>query len=339
MKDSNDILMTVDRQGRIRSIGELGSAYFMRQVGDYFPVICRYDGQVQTLSLNDYQNDQPREFWLAPMRHPCGDWDGFAVIERHEQAPLHEPVTAAWPWRREELLAAMRRGEFFLLYQPEKRQESPRGRTAEALLRWRHGEAQVLDAAAFMPAIEAYGLDIELGWWVLDEVCQQNRRWQMRGLRPMSISVNLSPAQLAHPDLLLRTREILDFHGLPAHYLQFELNARCMHSDGYADAKVLHHLKNIGVRLMLDDCENTRRSWHQLLVWPIDAIKVRAEDWDDTLMAVARGLGKALIVKLHGDQARIDSVYQPDAQQGNEICKPLPAEQIAQLLDQSGWAA
>lgn len=339
MKDSSDILMTVDRQGKIRHIGDLGMALFMRQPGDYFPVICRYDGQVQSLSLNAYRQDDTMEFWLAPMRNPVGDWDGFAVIRRHTQAPVEALPSAVPAWAASELRSAIQRGDFFLVYQPEHRQKGQRNRAAEALLRWRQSEHRVLNAGEFVPALEYHGLDVELGWWIIDEVCQQNRRWQMKGLRPLSISVNLSPAQLAHADLFERTREALEFHGLPAHYLQFEVNARCMHGDGYADAKILHRLKHLGIRIMLDDCDNSRRSWHQLLLWPIDAIKLRAEAWDDTLISVARGLGKAVIVQMHDHPIAIDSAYQADAEQGDLICRPLAAEQLASILDQGGWAA
>ncbi len=337
----NDILMTVDRQGSINYISQYAQNLFMRERGDYFPIVCRYDSQVQTLSLDATASRPAMDFWLAPMRNPGGEWQGFAVIRRHRKhlEPLKPVIRTGQGYSSDELQSALLQHEFFLAYQPEKRQQSQHARVAEALLRWHRADGQVLKAHEFMPDAEKHGLDRDIGLWVIDEVCQQNRRWQMKGLRPISISINLSPDQLTDDRLVGHVRDRLEHCGMPAHYLQFEVNARCLHADGFADARILNQLKSLGLRIMLDDCCPSERSWHQLLVWPIDAIKVNVDSWDNTLLSVARGLGKTLIARGIEVAGTALGQHVPDALQGNAICEPLGPDRLAQVLDQGAWAA
>ena len=79
----------------------------------------------------------------------------------------------------------------------------------EALLRWTHPDLGMLPPAQFIPLAEETGLIVPIGRWVLKEACAQNMAWQRRGLRPMSMAVNLSPRQFVDEHLLQDIDEAL----------------------------------------------------------------------------------------------------------------------------------
>ncbi len=341
MEMFSDILMTVNRQSMVSQLSPLGQHLLICKPGDYFPVVFHYADQVQTLSVAQKGSQRPLDCWLAPMRNAEGRMDGFALIRQRSRLLLPDStriINTFQRFTREELQQAIAGNELFLVYQPEKRARDQQTRVAEALLRWRRPNGSVLQAQEFLPEAERLGLAQEIGAWVISAVCRQNRRWQMQGLRPISISVNLSPEQLTSELIIQHVTQHLDRCGLPAHYLQFEVNSRCLHGDGLQDIAVLQRLKSLGLRLMLDDLRMSDASWQQLLLWPVDAVKIAYPQWNNTLAAVARGLGKVLIVRGVEKPSHWSSAA-ADALQGHGICLPLEPDQLAHRLDRSTWAA
>ena len=80
-----------------------------------------------------------------------------------------------------ELQTAFESGEFFLLYQPVVDLASGAFTGVEALLRWNHPTQGVVLPDLFIPALEASGMIVPVGRWVLEEACRQGATWQRRG--------------------------------------------------------------------------------------------------------------------------------------------------------------
>jgi EAL domain-containing protein (putative c-di-GMP-specific phosphodiesterase class I) len=93
----------------------------------------------------------------------------------------------------EDLSEKARRLELFLQYQPRIDLASGRILGAEALVRWRHPELEIISPEKFIPIAEDMGLIIPISEWVLKTACAQNRAWQKAGPPPIVVSVNLSP--------------------------------------------------------------------------------------------------------------------------------------------------
>ncbi len=350
----DNLLMTIDPQGIVRSMSRTGTEVLEQRIGDYFPVFFRHqtrahETRLQSISIPVRQNNTKvassnqkfMECWLAPLSNQDGIHTGFALIRCPDQKDmlLTRNTGHSATFSRQEIERALKSGEFRLVYQPEQRMRDQQTRVAEALLRWQRPNGVTLTAQDFMVDAERHGLAQEIGSWVIEQVCQQNRRWQMHGLRPLSVSVNLSPQQLSDNRIVQQIQQQLDASGLPAHYLQLEVNARCLHGDGQSDLGILQQLKGLGLRLMLDDLSVQRSSLQQLLLWPVDAVKINVHQWNETLASIARGMGKILIARGMESSQLVDSSPQADAMQGHAVCQPLDAQAMAHRLDRGHWAA
>jgi len=79
----------------------------------------------------------------------------------------------------------------------------------EALLRWNNRKFGFVSPAQFIPIAEASGLIIEIGDWIIDEVCRYQKEWQMKGYRPVRIAVNISPKQFRKENFARKIEEAL----------------------------------------------------------------------------------------------------------------------------------
>ena len=111
---------------------------------------------------------------------------------------------------------ALEQKQFQLHYQPKVNTASGVMHGAEALLRWTHPVQGVISPATFIPIAEECGLIGPLGAWVVREACRQARAWQLEGLPPLRVAVNLSASQFRQGDIVAMIRDALDSAGLDA---------------------------------------------------------------------------------------------------------------------------
>jgi EAL domain-containing protein (putative c-di-GMP-specific phosphodiesterase class I) len=149
-----------------------------------------------------------------------------------------------------ELVGALERDEFFLLFQPTIDLETDAVVGAEVLLRWRSPRRDVVAPDVFLPQLEASGLIVPVGSWVLRTACSRGARWHAKGHR-FSVSVNLSPSQLV-PDLPSVVAGAIDDSGFDPHHLILEFPGKTLVT-GAASPELLADLRSVGVRLAIDD--------------------------------------------------------------------------------------
>ena len=170
---------------------------------------------------------------------------------------------------------AVERGELLLHYQPLVSLHDDRLVAVEALVRWQHPERGLIAPLDFIPVAEENGLIEPIGRWVLERACAQAAKWcRVRPDAPISISVNLSPVQVANPRFPGVVAEVLDHAGLDPASLYLELTESSMLHEDEALADVLQKLKRLGVRLLLDDFGTGYSSLAYLTHLPLDALKV-----------------------------------------------------------------
>ena len=144
--------------------------------------------------------------------------NGFRFFSRDVKVQSIERLTLETALRR-----ALEREQFSLHYQPKIDMASGQITGVEALLRWEHPELGMVSPMQFIPLAEETGLIVPIGRWVLKEACAQNMAWQRRGLRPVSMAVNLSPRQFADAHLLRDVDEALAASGMSPVLLQLEV--------------------------------------------------------------------------------------------------------------------
>ncbi len=163
--------------------------------------------------------------------------------------------------------------EFFLLYQPIVDLTTGTINGVEALLRWRHPERGIVQPAEFISSLEASGLIVPVGEWVLREACRQGAAWQRDG-HPLTISVNVAAAQLERDRIVGDVRNALDASGLNPKLLTLELTETTLMHNVVASAARLELLKSIGIRIAIDDFGTGYSSMAYLQQFPIDVLKI-----------------------------------------------------------------
>lgn len=190
----------------------------------------------------------------------AGEWDSAAV----QRLAYHR-----------DLSYALERGELQLDYQPVLH-AAPEADSAvvgfEALLRWHHPSRGLISPGEFVPVAEETGLIVPIGRWVLLEACRRHAAWRDGSCRV--VSVNISAAQLASPDIVADVRHALDESGLPPHALVVEVTETAATRDLDLAAERLVRLRELGVHVALDDFGTGYSSLTQLQRLPATILKL-----------------------------------------------------------------
>lgn len=244
------------------------------------------------------------------------------------------------------LRRALERDQFSLCYQPKINIASGQINGVEALLRWTHPDLGPVAPAQFIPLAEEIGLIVPIGRWVLKEACAQNMAWQCRGLRPVTMAVNLSPRQFADEHLLQDVDEALRLSGMPPALLQLEVTESMVMRNVSRTIRVLDAIQSRGIRLAIDDFGTGYSSMSLMKQFPIDTIKIDrsfvrdlARDSEDQAIAQAIiSMGKALGMTViaegveTAEQEAFLRNHGCDEMQGFRLSKPLPPRELAELL-------
>jgi diguanylate cyclase (GGDEF)-like protein/PAS domain S-box-containing protein len=169
-----------------------------------------------------------------------------------------------------DLREAIMCGGFELHYQPivELGHDTVAG--YEALLRWMHPTRGTISPSEFIPLAEDTGLINQLGEWVLATACREAASWPHH----LKVAVNVSPVQIRSPGLVLTIVRILAESGLHAGRLELEMTETVLIQDDEATLSVLHNLRDLGVRIAMDDFGTGFSSLSYLHRFPFDKIKI-----------------------------------------------------------------
>ena len=200
-----------------------------------------------------------------------------------------------------EMNMALQEKQFFLLYQPVFDLASKQIVGLEALIRWQHPAQGALMPADFVPLAEETGLIMPIGRWVLDEACSRAAAWNVTGHR-LSIAVKVSPYQLNRDGFATDVRRALQQSGLDPSLLTLEIAESAVMRDIVAAAERLQRLKQLGVRIAIDDFGSGYAYQAHLQRLPLDFLKVDrsslaatdAEDYRSALLEASLGVGRDL---------------------------------------------
>jgi diguanylate cyclase (GGDEF)-like protein/PAS domain S-box-containing protein len=172
-----------------------------------------------------------------------------------------------------DLHRAVAESEFYLVYQPLFDLDPVAVYGVEALLRWQHPERGVVSPAEFIPALEANGLILEVGRWVLGEACRQLAEWERDGPQ-LVMSVNVSMAQFGTDRIVEDVAEAISTAGCSPSRVILEITETMLMSDPAAVRERLRLLKDLGVRIAVDDFGTGYSSLAYLRQFPIDELKI-----------------------------------------------------------------
>jgi diguanylate cyclase (GGDEF)-like protein len=174
------------------------------------------------------------------------------------------------------LRAALAEGQLAVAYQPIVQLGTGRPVGAEALVRWRHPERGMVPPAQFIPIAEDAGMIGVIGAWVRQEALGQLARWRADGVvaDDFYLSVNVSPRQLNDAELPLVIAAELRRHGVPPRALALEMTESVMVDGSSVTTRVLFELRELGVRLLVDDFGTGFSALGYLRRFPISGVKI-----------------------------------------------------------------
>ncbi len=179
-----------------------------------------------------------------------------------------------------DLRAAIAAKQFEMFYQPVVSVSSNEVIAFEALIRWCHPDRGMVSPGEFIPVAEETGLIIQLGEWILQQVCADAVSWP----RHIRVAVNLSPVQFRSPTLVQTVFNALAFTHLEPCRLELEITETALLQDNETVLEKLHQLKAYGVQVSMDDFGTGYSSLSYLRSFPFDKIKID--------QSFVRGLGK-----------------------------------------------
>ncbi len=172
------------------------------------------------------------------------------------------------------LRKAIELDEFSLNYQPQFDLETGRITGMEALLRWDNWELGSIPPMEFISIAEESGLIVPIGAWVLRTACRQAVQWIETGVSLKRMAVNLSVQQLMHPDFIETVKEVLAETNMVPHHLELEVTESLLESSTLELKSKLDALRNIDIRIAVDDFGNGYSNMSRLKKMNFDCIKI-----------------------------------------------------------------
>lgn len=251
-----------------------------------------------------------------------------------------------------DLRAALRQSQLFVEYQPQVRLRDGSVVGVEALVRWRHPEQGLIPPAEFIPVAEDCGLIVKIGRQVLTESCRQLAEWtKLTPGRPLAMTVNVSPRQLAEPAFAEELSEILASTGIDPTALCLEITESVMMSAPREVVRVLEQIKQSGVYIAIDDFGTEHSSLSRLRDMPAEVLKIDRSFIDglgsepgdmaivSSILSLSYAMGKHTIAEgvEKREQAAILLRMGCEVAQGYFFSRPVAAERIPSLLARALW--
>jgi diguanylate cyclase (GGDEF)-like protein/PAS domain S-box-containing protein len=273
-----------------------------------------------------------------------------AKTEERNAFRFYTPMMHADTRRRLQLATELRqalvRNEFQLVFQPSVELRTGRIVAVEALLRWQHPERGEVMPAEFIPVAEGLGMIRRIDEWVMQATCAQIEAWDVAGVPPIRVAVNISARWFGHPAFVDGVSRALQSRQLPAHRLLLEITESAMLRLGDATARTMQTLSNLGIEVAIDDFGTGYSSMAYLKLPAVAYLKidrsfitglpasVNDAAITEAMLVMAKSLGLTTIAEGIETEAQHDFLLRAGCieGQGYLYSYPLKPEEIQHLL-------
>jgi diguanylate cyclase (GGDEF)-like protein/PAS domain S-box-containing protein len=244
------------------------------------------------------------------------------------------------------LRVAERNNQLRVYYQPQVDAKTEDIVGMEALIRWEHPELGMISPAFFIPLAEETGLILSIGEWVLRTACADARRWQNRFGLSLRVGVNLSAIQLRQPNLVQIVADALREEAFDAELLDLELTESVSMKSTPNLMETMTGLRNLGVKISIDDFGTGQSSLDYIKRFPADRIKIDQTfvrnigmDPDDEAIVratieMAHNLNRGVVAEGVETEEHMDFLRTAGCEelQGYLFCRPLSATSFENML-------
>lgn len=244
------------------------------------------------------------------------------------------------------LRKAIHNNEFILHYQPQVNIQTGKVVGVEALVRWNHPELGIVPPNKFISLAEETGLIHPITDWVLEEACKQNKKWQDLGYEPITMAVNISTIQFKEDNFVGKIKRILMETNLNPIYLDIEITESALIKNIEEAIFKLKKLKQLGVKISIDDFGAGYSSLNYLAKLPLDTLKIDRsfiKDMDlnkehktitSTIIHLAHALGMDIVAEGVDSKEQLEFLKKQNCEyyQGYFFSRPVEAENIIPFL-------
>lgn len=231
--------------------------------------------------------------------------------------------------------------EFVVYYQPKYESKTKKLEGAEALVRWKRPDGQMISPGLFIPLAEESGFVRKLDEYVFREVCLAQKRWLDKGMKIVPISVNLSRRHLENPEFIEEYKKILEESGVPIEYVQLEITESAMTEKKEESLEIMEKLHSLGFRILMDDFGTGYSSLMMLKSVPVDVMKLDksfVDDYDDErgeqIIRCVMNMAQNLQISITAEGVETEDQYiflnsiGCDTIQGYYFARPMPEEEF-----------
>jgi len=273
-----------------------------------------------------------------------------AKTEERNAFRFYTPMMHADTRRRLQLAAELRqalaRNEFQLVFQPSVELRSGRIVAVEALLRWQHPERGEVLPAEFIPVAESLGLIRRIDEWVMQTTCAQIQAWDLAGVPPIRVAVNISARWFGHPAFVDGVSRTLQSRRLAPGRLLLEITESAMLRLGDDIERTMQTLDTLGIAVAIDDFGTGYSSMAYLKLPAVTCLKIDRSfvtglpgDSNDAaitvaMLAMAKSLGLTTIAEGIETEAQHDFLLRSGCieGQGYLYSYPLRPDEVQHLL-------
>jgi len=244
------------------------------------------------------------------------------------------------------LRRALSGGQLYLEYQPLVELGTGALTGFEALLRWQHPERGLVPPLTFIPVAERCGLIDVLGNEVALQVCRQLADWRAAGLPLVPVAINVSPRHFELGNLGQQLSSAARGAGIEPSLLQLEITESALMNGTGREVETLRALKQLGIKVMIDDFGIGFSSLNHLRSLAIDGLKIdrsfvsemtsveRDASIVSAVIGIARSLGIAVLAEGVQSAQHVQQLRRLgcDLGQGNFLHAPVGAGDCVELL-------
>jgi len=235
---------------------------------------------------------------------------------------------------------ALNNKEFIVYYQPKFSLETNKICSAEALVRWRRPDSEIIPPNDFIPVFEENGMIVELDFYVCNLVCEKLRALIDSGKDTLPISINFSRIHLKDKEFVGRLFALVNSYNIPTSLIEIEITESALSQQGSDVLGVLNEIHNLGFKIAMDDFGTGLSSLNLLRDLPFDVIKLDKDffqkgastDRERTIITSIVNMGLALGMEIVSEgveteeQAEFLRKIKCPTVQGYLYEKPIPAD-------------
>lgn len=241
---------------------------------------------------------------------------------------------------------AVEKNEFYLMYQPKVDLHQNRITGAEALIRWRTAEGEIISPEHFIPIAEETGLIVPIGQWVMETACAQLRTWQTQGLAKIDMAINVAAAQFYDARFADNVLQASEAYKTDLRQITLEMTESTLVGEDTHLTETLKRLKAMGVKISIDDFGTGFSSLSYLKRFPLDELKIDrsfvsdlpSAEGDTAIVAAIIAMARSLNLKVVAEgvedakQLAVLRKFGCDLSQGYYFSKPRMGDDFVSFV-------